>query len=36
MFFLRPVAIDILEIYRTIKLRHLMQQFNRNSKTRRQ
>lgn len=33
VFFQRPVAIDILEIYRAIKLRHLMQQFNHNSKT---
>ena len=33
VFFHRPVADDILEIYRTIKLRHLIQQSNIKQKT---
>ncbi len=35
VFFQRPVAADILEIYRTIKLRHLIQQFNTNNNKKR-
>ena len=32
VFFHRPGADDILEIYRTIKLRHLIQNFNKNQR----